>query len=73
MRFETDLLVRQHTSYMSQPENAAEARKFETLVDHMFHYFFKVLGMTEAEARAVIDDFESSFSKVPYEVFCLNN
>ncbi|MNW67549.1 hypothetical protein D3C74_461470 [compost metagenome] len=57
MRAETSMLVKQHMEYLSNPDNAAESRNFETIYHHMYYYFTSVLGMLPDDARSVVDDF----------------
>lgn len=64
MLINTDMLVRQHMAYLRTLDDAAaELNQFETLYDHMFFYFTEKLEMSHDEARKVVNDFISDFSK----------
>jgi hypothetical protein len=57
MQVSTDILIKQRLAYCleSRTEDAKDAQ-FETIYDHLLHYYSKVLGMSEDDAIDVIFD-----------------
>jgi Na+/melibiose symporter-like transporter len=54
MLLSTDILLKQRLAYCL--ENRSEETQFETVYDHLLHYYTKVLGMSEDDAIDVIFD-----------------
>ncbi|RED65844.1 hypothetical protein DFP95_101339 [Cohnella lupini] len=56
------MLVSQHMAYaIKHPD---ELQQYESVYEHMLHYFMKVIGMAEDLAVAHLEDF---FSEMPVE------
>ncbi|MCD9021444.1 hypothetical protein [Cohnella silvisoli] len=55
MRQLTNMLVSQHMAYAIQ--NPHEIHEFESISDHMLHFFVSVIGLSEQSANAYIEEF----------------